>query len=345
MERVQVLEKETIAPGFWDDQRVAQQKMQELNALQDQIRVWDGLQQRTEDAHDLAGIADDDEEMLTELKQEANALEKELERREFTLALNGKYDSGGAIISIHAGAGGTEAQDWADMLLRMYLRWAEKKGFASEITDMTQGEEAGIKSVTVTVEGSYAYGFLRAERGTHRLVRISPFDAGNRRHTSFAKLEVLPMIDEDIEIEIAPNDIRIDVFLSSGAGGQSVQKNATAVRLHHLPTGIVVSCQNERSQTQNREIALRILRANSTQSSRKRSQPRKPASRATMSRPTSAARSVPMSAPLPDGEGLAHKFGDRRPPDGPGRGVGPVYRGVAENAGGSIADNTTGSKP
>ena len=260
MERVQVLEKETIAPGFWDDQRIAQQKMQELNALQDQIRVWDGLQQRTEDALDLAGIADDDEEMLTELKQEANALEKELERREFTLALNGKYDSGGAIISIHAGAGGTEAQDWADMLLRMYLRWAEKKDFATEITDMTQGEEAGIKSVTVTVEGSYAYGFLRAERGTHRLVRISPFDAGNRRHTSFAKLEVLPMIDEDIEIEIAPNDIRIDVFLSSGAGGQSVQKNATAVRLHHLPTGIVVSCQNERSQTQNREIALRILR-------------------------------------------------------------------------------------
>ena len=254
------MEKETIAPGFWDDQRVAQQKMQELNALQDQIRVWDGLQQRTEDAHDLAGIADDDEEMLTELKQEANALEKELERREFTLALNGKYDSGGAIISIHAGAGGTEAQDWADMLLRMYLRWAEKKDFATEITDMTQGEEAGIKSVTVTVEGSYAYGFLRAERGTHRLVRISPFDAGNRRHTSFAKLEVLPIIDEDIEIEIAPNDIRIDVFLSSGAGGQSVQKNATAVRLHHLPTGIVVSCQNERSQTQNREIALRILR-------------------------------------------------------------------------------------
>ena len=260
MERVQVLEKETIAPGFWDDQRVAQQKMQELNALQDQIRVWDGLQQRTQDALDLAGIADDDEEMLTELKQEANALEKELERREFTLALNGKYDSGGAIISIHAGAGGTEAQDWADMLLRMYLRWAEKKDFATEITDMTQGEEAGIKSVTVTVEGSYAYGFLRAERGTHRLVRISPFDAGNRRHTSFAKLEVLPIIDEDIEIEIAPNDIRIDVFLSSGAGGQSVQKNATAVRLHHLPTGIVVSCQNERSQTQNREIALRILR-------------------------------------------------------------------------------------
>ena len=198
--------------------------------------------------------------MLGELQQEAAALEKELEGREFTLALNGKYDAGGAIVSIHAGAGGTEAQDWAAMLLRMYLRWAEKKDFAAEVTDMTQGEEAGIKSVTITVEGPYAYGYLQAERGTHRLVRLSPFDAGNRRHTSFAKLEVMPIIDEDIEIEISPNDVRIDVFLSSGAGGQSVQKNATAVRLHHEPSGIVVTCQNERSQTQNREIALRILR-------------------------------------------------------------------------------------
>ena len=260
VERVQVLEKETIAPNFWDVQRAAQQKMQELNALQGQIGVWDGLQQRTQDALDLAGMADEDAGMLTELQQEAAALEKELEEREFTLALNGKYDSGGAIISIHAGAGGTEAQDWAAMMQRMYLRWAEKKGFSTEITDMTQGEEAGIKSVTITVDGSYAFGFLQAERGTHRLVRLSPFDASNRRHTSFAKLEVLPIIDEDIEIEIAPSDIRIEVFLSSGAGGQSVQKNSTAVRLHHEPTGIVVSCQNERSQTQNREIALRILR-------------------------------------------------------------------------------------
>ena len=234
--------------------------MQELNALREQIAVWGGLRQRSRDALDLAEIADDDAGMLTELQQEAAALEEELEEREFTLALSGKYDSGGAIIGIHAGAGGTEAQDWAAMLLRMYLRWAEKKGFATEITDMTQGEEAGVKSVTVTVEGPFAYGFLQAERGTHRLVRLSPFDTGNRRHTSFAKLEAMPIIDEDIEIEIAPNDIRIDVFLASGAGGQSVQKNATAVRLHHEPTGIVVSCQNERSQTQNREIALRILR-------------------------------------------------------------------------------------
>ncbi len=234
--------------------------MQELNALKEQIGVWDGLKERAQDAQDLALIADDDVGMLSELQQEAASLEKELEGREFTLALDGKYDAGGAIVGIHAGAGGTEAQDWASMLLRMYLRWAEKKDFATEVTDMTQGEEAGIKSVTITVEGPYAYGYLQAERGTHRLVRLSPFDAGNRRHTSFAKLEVMPIIDEDIEIEISPNDIRIDVFLSSGAGGQSVQKNATAVRLHHEPSGIVVTCQNERSQTQNREIALRILR-------------------------------------------------------------------------------------
>ena len=258
--QARALEEESTAPDFWDDQRAAQQKMQALNALQEQIGVWDRLKQRTQDALDLAEIAEDDAEMLAELDSEACSLVEELERREFTLALNGKYDSGGAIISIHAGAGGTEAQDWAAMLQRMYLRWSEKKGYATEITDMTQGEEAGIKSVTITVDGSYAYGYLQAERGTHRLVRLSPFDAGNRRHTSFAKLEVMPIIDEDIEIEIAPNDIRMDVFLSSGAGGQSVQKNATAVRLHHLPTGIVVSCQNERSQTQNREIALRILR-------------------------------------------------------------------------------------
>ena len=249
-----------MAPGFWDDQRAAQRKMQELNSLQEQIGIWDGLRQRAQDALDLAEMAEDDGELLAEIQQEGSALEEELETREFTLALNGRYDAGGAIFSIHAGAGGTEAQDWAAMLLRMYLRWAERKGFSTDITDMAQGEEAGVKSATVTVDGPYAYGFLRAERGTHRLVRLSPFDTGNRRHTSFAKLEVLPVIDEDIEIEISPNDIRIDVFLSSGAGGQSVQKNATAVRLHHLPTGIVVSCQNERSQTQNREIALRILR-------------------------------------------------------------------------------------
>ena len=234
--------------------------MQELSTLQEQVKVWDELKQRAQDILELYEMAEDDPAMLTELEQEVTALEKELEEREFTLALSGKYDAGSAILSIHAGAGGTEAQDWAAMLLRMYLRWAEKKGYKTTITDLTPGEEAGIKSVTVEVDGPYAYGYLKAEKGTHRLVRISPFDASKRRHTSFAKVEVMPVIDEDIEIEINPNDIRMDVFLSSGAGGQSVQKNATAVRLYHKPTGIVVTCQNERSQTQNREMALKILR-------------------------------------------------------------------------------------
>lgn len=234
--------------------------MQELSALRDQVTTWDKLQRRAVDALDLYAMADDDPEMMAELEQEADALDAELERREFDLALSGEHDMDSAIFSIHAGAGGTEAQDWAQMLLRMYLRWAERKGYKTIITDMTDGEEAGIKSVTVEVDGAYAYGYMKAERGAHRLVRLSPFDSSNRRHTSFAKVEVMPVIDEEIEVEIDDNDIEIEVFLSSGAGGQNVQKNATAVRIRHLPTGIIVTSQNERSQTQNRQMAMRVLR-------------------------------------------------------------------------------------
>ena len=259
-EALAALEAESVASDFWDDPQTAQRKMQELNTLQTQVTAWDDLRRRAADAVELYEMAEEEPELLAELESEAEALTAELEQREFDLALGGKYDRGGAIIGIHAGAGGTEAQDWAEMLLRMYLRWAEKKGYKTEITDMSQGEEAGIKSATIEVYGEYAYGYLRAEKGTHRLVRISPFDSGARRHTSFAKLEVMPMIDDDFEIEINPSDIRIDVFLSSGAGGQSVQKNATAVRLFHEPSGITVTCQNERSQGQNRELAIKILR-------------------------------------------------------------------------------------
>lgn len=234
--------------------------MQELSALREIVDTWDGLTRRAQDALELLAMADDEPEMLTELEAEADALEQEFEDREFSLALGGPHDRDAAIFSIHAGAGGTEAQDWAQMLLRMYLRWAENHKFKTTITDMTDGEEAGVKSVTVEVDGPFAYGYLKAEKGTHRLVRLSPFDSNNRRHTSFAKVEVMPVLDEDIDIEIDPKDIEVEVFLSGGAGGQNVQKNATAVRIRHLPTGIIVTCQNERSQTQNRASAMRVLR-------------------------------------------------------------------------------------